>query len=116
MNLKDIYSKADLHKLIVVMESQSDYTSECIRVVKKEIEKRRPLPESVKKIATEEYIVKMKNTLLKFNPSEIELIIPESYFLDKETINEIAKEELNLWIEKKKSYGFDVLKYSICGM
>jgi len=116
MNLKDVYSKVDLRKLVAVLESQQDYTSECIRVVKKEFESRKTIPDSITKIATEEYIVKLVRALSDFDPLKDKFIVPESYFLDRNTSLELAKIEFNKWIKKKQDYGFDVLKYSIGGL
>ena len=115
MTLKERYSGSELSELIQIIENKSDYTEECVSVVKNEFESRKIIDGSSEKIAEELIRGKFKTFLEKFDPFSSKITIYESTFLSKEQIKEIQKDEFDKWMDKREGFEFDVWNYAIGG-
>lgn len=105
MTLEEIYKDKTLTELIIVLENQAEYSSECIQIVQGEFDSREKSKEEVEKIAREVYSEKIKKLFGKAGlmESKVELLL--SHLLSESESIRIYNEELENWRILKKPIG-----------
>ena len=109
MNLREKFIKHSSKQLIIIAETNSDYTDHAKTIaidIIREREKKKEI--DIFKEANkywEEYL----NTNIK--SLIIEKKIPKSYFLTDDKMKEILKSAFDDWKEKQDLFGIDVTKY-----
>lgn len=116
MTLKERYHKETTNTLVQIIESQQDYTNECVVVVLDEIARRPVSDDEVKELATAIVKDKVMSILKNFDPYNDKLVPPRSTYLTTEEVLLLLKEEFSKWMERKETFDFDVWKYAIGGI
>jgi hypothetical protein len=115
MTLAERYAKADLPKLVNVLENPRDFTPECVEVVKAEIASRKPAIELVREEALKIVQEKIKKLFDGYKPYDEEQPEIRSYFLSPEEMQPMVDAEMERWMERHETMRFDVLLYSFYG-
>tara|TARA_B100001287_G_scaffold260226_1_gene248110 strand:- start:8209 stop:8550 length:342 start_codon:yes stop_codon:yes gene_type:complete len=109
MNLKEKFTKYSSMQLIIIAETNSDYTDHAKNIAIDIINDREKKDEiNIIKEATKywkDYLNANFKTLI------IEKKIPKSYFLNDHKMKEILKLAFEDWKEKQDLFGIDVTKY-----
>ncbi len=111
MTLEERYRSAETRDLIVILEAPEDYTVDCVRVVKEELERRNLPDEEIIEVAKELVQAKVDLIFKKFTPYD-KITLPSSTFVPKEDIKEMLREAYNAYMGKRGDMEFDVWLYS----
>ena len=114
MDLKKYYIDKEDVELIEILENFSDYTEECVLVVKDIFTKRNLSLDKTEELALVIIKQKIQKVFEKLNISQEEIIPHESPFLNKSKMRKLYQQELKQYIENRPD--IDVWSYSIGGV
>ncbi len=115
MNLAKRYARKDSRELVEILESPKHFQPEALRVAEAELISRKLPDEAVHELAMAVNRERIADLLNRLDPLNDELKPPESYFLTRQEIVDLLKEEFAKFIKTKESFRFDVWKYAIGG-
>ena len=72
--------------------------------------------EEIERISIDVNTKIVRDKMAKLNPLQDDIAIHNSYFLDKATVKQLYILELELLMEQKDAFRFDVWKYAIGGI
>ncbi|MCB9189210.1 MAG: hypothetical protein H6599_07985 [Flavobacteriales bacterium] len=109
---KKIAAKSDL-ELIEILENRENYVPKFIEYAEFEIQNRDISQEHLTDEAKRLVIAKVQEKLKSYTPLKGRFEPPSSYFLSKEDVLEITRNQFIEWIERKEDLKIDVWKYVI---
>ncbi len=115
MDFRKKYINATEKELIYVIENPEIFRPDVIDIAKDIFSMRLISDEAIQHIAVEVNAERIKTKMAKLNPAMDDISIHTSYFLEKSTIKQLYIEALELLIQEKDAFRFDVWKYAIGG-
>lgn len=116
VKLYERYLHKTSEELVEVIEAKENFQPEIPKIAL-EILKERNLPhEQILKLSTDFQRARIVKMLNELDPLNDELTIPTSFFLGKEDIKELLRNEFEKFIQNKEGFRFDVWQYSIGGL
>lgn len=114
MNLKKYYQDKPTKELMSILENYSDYTEECVLVVKEIFELRNIDIKEINQLALEINKEKIQKVFQKMDLSQKEIIPHKSPFISESKMRKLYKTALNIFRNNKPD--IDVWSYSIGGI
>ncbi len=116
MDFRKKYINASESELIYVIENTDIFIPEVIEVAKDIFSMRIIDDEEIERIAIDVNTKIVRDKMAKLNPLQDDISIHSSFFLDKEIMKQLYIFELELLMEQKDAFRFDVWKYAISGI
>lgn len=100
-------------ELIEILENRENYVPKFIQYAEFELDNRIISQEKLAELAQNLVLDKVREKLKSYTPLKGKFEPPSSYFLSKEEVLEITRNEFIEWLERKEDLKIDVWNYVI---